>query len=165
MMQVLNQKQILQKIKRLAYEILESNYEAPELVLIGVNNNGATFSDMLTRELEHISDITIVQAHIRLNPADPLSEDITLNTPIQNLNGKIVIVVDDVANTGRTVFYACKPLFNALPKKIEVAVLVDRKHKSFPINVDYVGLSLATTLEENIDVRIRNVEEMAIYLV
>jgi len=164
-MQVLNQKQILQKIKRLAYEILENNYEAPELVLIGVNNNGATFSDMLTRELEHISDIPIVQAHIRLNPADPLSEDITLNTAIQNLNGKIVIVVDDVANTGRTVFYACKPLFDALPKKIEVAVLVDRKHKSFPINVDYVGLSLATTLEENIDVRIRNVEEMAVYLV
>ncbi|MEL6989936.1 MAG: phosphoribosyltransferase family protein, partial [Bacteroidota bacterium] len=72
--------------------------------------------------------------------------------------------VDDVANTGRTIFYAFKPLFEILPKKIEVAVLVDRKHKSFPIKVDYVGLSLATTIQENIDVQILNTEDKAVYL-
>ena len=63
--------------------------------------------------------------------------------------------MDDVANTGRTVFYATKPIMAFLPKQIEVAVLVDRKHKTFPIKVDYVGLSLATTLKENIIVDIQ----------
>ncbi|HRD06713.1 MAG TPA: phosphoribosyltransferase family protein, partial [Saprospiraceae bacterium] len=72
--------------------------------------------------------------------------------------------VDDVANTGRTIFYACKPLMDLLPSKIEVAVLVDRKHKQFPINVDYVGLSLATTLKENISVKILGVDEMEVHL-
>ena len=78
--------------------------------------------------------------------------------------GKVIIIVDDVANTGRTIFYAMKPLFNILPKEVEVAVLVDRKHKSFPILVDYVGLSLATTMKESIDVQILSVEEKAVYL-
>jgi pyrimidine operon attenuation protein/uracil phosphoribosyltransferase len=73
-------------------------------------------------------------------------------------------VVDDVANTGRTVFYACKPILETLPKKLETVVLVDRMHKSFPIKVDYVGISLATTLMENIDVRISDKEEMSVYL-
>ena len=84
--------------------------------------------------------------------------------PIEQVAGKVVIIVDDVANTGRTIYYAIKPLLDTLPKKVEVAVLVDRKHKSFPIQSDYVGLSLATTLKENIDVQIREVQEWAVFL-
>ena len=81
-----------------------------------------------------------------------------------DLHSKVVILVDDVANTGRTIFYAFKPLMESLPGKIEVAVLVDRTHKMFPIKVDYVGLSLATTLKENISVKIVGVEEMEVHL-
>jgi pyrimidine operon attenuation protein/uracil phosphoribosyltransferase len=99
-----------------------------------------------------------------LNPADPLSSKVNIKTPLEELKGKVVIVVDDVANTGRTVFYACKPILETLPKKLETVVLVDRMHKSFPIKVDYVGISLATTLMENIDVRISDKEEMSVYL-
>jgi pyrimidine operon attenuation protein / uracil phosphoribosyltransferase len=77
---------------------------------------------------------------------------------------KVVILIDDVANTGRTIFYAIRPLLDVLPKKVEVAVLVDRKHKSFPIQPDYVGLSLATTLKENIDVQIRETADWSVYL-
>jgi pyrimidine operon attenuation protein/uracil phosphoribosyltransferase len=84
--------------------------------------------------------------------------------PIKEVKNKVIILIDDVANTGRTIFYATKPLMEVMPKKIEVAVLVDRKHKSFPIRVDYVGLSLATTVKEHIDVQIRGVEEVAVYL-
>ena len=78
---------------------------------------------------------------------------------------KPVIIVDDVANTGRTIFYAVQPLLKAMPKKVEVAVLVDRKHKSFPVKADYVGLSLATTMRDNIDVQIQAVEQMAVFLI
>ena len=72
--------------------------------------------------------------------------------------------IRDRANTGRTIFYALKPVFNILPAKVEVAVLIDRKHKSFPIKVDYVGLTLATTLKENIDVQLSNKKEQAVFL-
>ncbi|MEL7427341.1 MAG: phosphoribosyltransferase, partial [Bacteroidota bacterium] len=60
---------------------------------------------------------------------------------------------------GRTLFYACKPLLDILPKKLETAVLVDRTHKSFPIKVDYHGVSLATTLRENIVVMLHEDQE------
>ncbi len=163
-MKILNEKQILQKIKRLAIEILENNYDETELYIAGVNNNGAKVADLLIEEMKKRSSIKIVHSHIRLNPANPLGSEIVLKTPIEELEGKVVIVVDDVANTGRTVFYACKPLLETIPKKLETVVLVDRMHKSFPIKVDYVGVSLATTLMEDIDVQIREVKEMAVFL-
>ena len=80
------------------------------------------------------------------------------------LHNQTIIVIDDVANTGRTLFYACKPFLELLPRKIEMAVLVDRKHKSFPVLVDYVGLSLATTLREHIEVDLSKADELAAYL-
>ena len=87
-----------------------------------------------------------------------------LDMSAEEFKNKVVIIVDDVANTGRTIFYAIKPLLDVLPKRVQVAVLVDRKHKSFPIHVDYVGLSLATTLNENIDVQIIGTKDWAVYL-
>jgi len=119
---------------------------------------------MLEAELNAIGKVAVHRVQILLNPADPLAQAVEVSVPIQELTGKIVIVVDDVANTGRTAFFACKPLMDILPKKVEVAVLVDRKHKAFPIVPDYVGLSLATTLKENIDVRILEEDEQAVFL-
>ena len=81
-----------------------------------------------------------------------------------SINNKSIIVVDDVANTGRTIFYAFRVYMNALPKKIEVAVLVDRKHKMFPVKVDYVGLSLATTIQENIIASLQQSDALAVTL-
>lgn len=163
-MKILNHHQIQQKIKRLAFEILENNYDEEEVILAGINKNGLTFARLLLAELEGISDVEFLLTRIELNPADPLSSDIRIELPTEALSGKTIIIVDDVANTGRTIFYACRPLMTTLPRKIEMAVLVDRQHKSFPVKVDYVGLSLATTLMEDIDVRIREVEEHAVYL-
>lgn len=163
-MKILNESQITQKIKRLAYEILEHNYEEKSIVLVGINRNGLHFGQLIQQALESITDIPIVLTQVTLNPAAPLESEITIEQDLKTLTRKSLIIVDDVANTGRTIFFATKPLLEILPKKIEVAVLVDRKHKSFPIKVDYVGLSLATTLREDIDVQIRDVKEMAVYL-
>ncbi len=163
-MKILNHHQIQQKIKRLAFEILENNYDEEEVILAGINRNGLTFARLLLDQLQGISDVEFLLTRIELNPADPLSAEIRIDLPTEALTGKAIIVVDDVANTGRTFFYACKPLMATLPRKIEMAVLVDRQHKSFPVKVDYVGLSLATTLMEDIDVRIREVDEHAVFL-
>lgn len=163
-MKILNHHQIEQKIKRLAIEVLENNYGEPEIILAGINKNGLTFAKLLLQELKTITDIDLKLTRLRISPADPLSSPIEFDLSVDAVRDKVIIVIDDVANTGRTLFYACKPLLDTLPRKIEAAVLVDRKHKSFPVKVDYVGLSLATTLMEDIDVDLENLEDTAVYL-
>ena len=157
-MKILNTNQIRQKIKRLAIEILEKNTDAKEIILAGINNKGFEFAEYIKKEMSQFSAITVTLTRIKLNPAAPLTQEVIIEMPLSQLDKKTIIVVDDVANTGRTLFYAMKPILGILPKKLEVAVLVDRMHKSFPIQVDYVGLSLSTTMEENIEVELTNNE-------
>lgn len=155
-MNVLNNAQIEQKIKRLAIEILEHNFDEKEIVLLGMNNTGYSFAGLLMVEMKKIYDKPLSLKRISINPKTPHKEDAIIEEGELVLKGKVVIIVDDVANTGRTLFYAFKPLLNILPKKVEVAVLVNRKHKHFPVKVDYMGLELATTVKERIMVDISN---------
>ncbi len=165
-MQILTDQQIRQKIRRIAIEILERNYGEPEIILAGLNNNGLGFAKLLLAELQAVASksTTLTLTRIRLNPANPVEYEPVVELPAADLRGKSIVIVDDVANTGRTIFYAVQPLLKVVPKKVEVAVLVDRQHKSFPVKADYVGLSLATTMRDDIDVQIRDVAEMAVYL-
>lgn len=151
---VLNNDQIVQKIKRLAIEILEHNYDEKEIVLLGMNNTGYRFAELLESELKKRYDKKLSLKRIRLNPAKPCTDPISIEDGTKELKNKVLIIVDDVANTGRTLFYAFKPIMDFLPKKVEVAVLVNRKHKNFPVKVDYLGLELATTVKEHIHVDI-----------
>lgn len=163
-MQILTRKQIEQKINRLAIEIVENNFDAKEIVLAGINNNGLKFAKLIEKQLQMITDRKITLVNLKLNPAAPLSAEIDLNVESKSLKNKPVIIVDDVANTGRTIFFAFKPFLEVLPRKIEVAVLVDRKHKSFPVKVDYVGLSLATTMKDNIEVTLTPISKASVNL-
>jgi pyrimidine operon attenuation protein/uracil phosphoribosyltransferase len=164
-MKLLDQKQINQKVKRLAIEILENNYQEGELYFGGINNSGYEFAKLLKAAIRRKSkDIAIHLFRIRLNPAEPNSSEISTNIDVEKLQDKCLMIVDDVANTGRTIFYAFKPFLEIIPKKVEVAVLVDRTHKRFPVKVDYMGISLATTLKDNINVKIINVEEKEVHL-
>lgn len=162
-MKILDQKQIEQKVRRLAIEILEHNIEEEGLILAGINNRGMALAKMLAERIQLISKMPVYLTNIRLNPAAPMEKPVEMDIPVAELQGKVVIVVDDVASSGRTLLYACKPILETLPKKLEIAVLVDRTHKSFPVQADYVGLSLATTLKENILVEIGE-SEMAAFL-
>jgi pyrimidine operon attenuation protein/uracil phosphoribosyltransferase len=164
-MVILNDRQIRQKIKRLAIEILEHNLGETEIIMAGLNNNGLAFAQLIIDALMPIKpntmDITLTR--IRLNAANPVEYAPEIEMPEAELAGKVLILVDDVANTGRTVFYALRPLLRVLPRRVEMAVLVDRKHKMFPIQPDYVGISLYTTLKDNIEVHLES-EEMVVYL-
>ncbi len=164
-MKILNHWQIRQKIKRIAYEIYERNFEEQELVLIGINQRGMEVARLILEELLEIADgLMITVSRVQLSPQNPLTNDILLEMPSKELEGKTIIVVDDVANTGKTLFYAMRPMMVVLPKKIETAVLVDRMHKNFPVRTDYIGLSLATTIAEHIFVDIIDTSEYAAYL-
>lgn len=151
-MEILTHKQIKQKIKRLAIEILEHNYDQKEIYLMGVNNNGYRFAEFLQKEIKNLNELDTNLVNVRLNAAKPLDKEVTLSIDVEKLSDKTIILVDDVANSGRTLYYATKPLLNIIPRRLQAAVLVDRTHKLFPIHVDYVGMSLATTLKQNIEV-------------
>ena len=155
-MSVLNDKQIGQILTRMAYEIIEQNIDAKQLVLVGINNNGHRLANLLCKEIQKIegADVSPDLIRVRLNAANPIDEEVVLEGDITSYKHHHVIIVDDVANTGRTLFFACKPFMERMVKKLQVAVLVDRKHKSWPIHVDFVGLSLATTARDHIVVEL-----------
>ncbi len=161
-MQILDEAQIIRKTKRLALQIAEHNLDAKRLFVGGINTNGQRFAQMLIKELESLNHFEVITFQINLSPANPLESPTSYGLEVDRLSGERILIVDDVANTGRTLFYACKPLMHVLPRLVEVAVLVDRKHKFFPIKVDYVGLSLSTTIQDNIRVKLE--EEKAAFL-
>lgn len=147
----MNHQKVIQKVKRMAFQIWEEHYDKKKLIIAGVNTNGHLFAQLLSRSLREISNIEIDDYRVSLNPAAPHMNSIQLD-PSNVPAGSHIIVTDDVANTGRTLFFASQPFLSSLPATLEAAVLVDRKHKAYPIKVDFVGLSLATTLKEHIDV-------------
>ncbi len=149
---ILNQEQIKQKIKRMAMQIYERHADEKEIYLAGINNKGYEIANLLDKEIRALSPLNCKILQIRLDPAAPTKHPIQIDHNLSDLENKAIIICDDVSNTGRTVFYSFKVLMEFLPKKIEVAVLIERTHKCFPVQVDIVGLRLATTLNENIEV-------------
>jgi len=155
-MKILDHEQIKIKLKRLAIEILENNLDQNEIIIAGVNQNGYRFAELLAQEIEARYNKSLYLVRLKLNPANPLEYPVALEGDHPGLKNKYVIIVDDVASTGRTLFYGFKSLMDTLPAKIEVAVLIDRTHKLFPTKVDYCGLSLATTIQEHISVNLKD---------
>jgi pyrimidine operon attenuation protein/uracil phosphoribosyltransferase len=149
--------QIRQKIKRIAYEILEDHYGESELVLAGVCDmtGSNALAERLADELESIAEFRVLRAAIRLDKRHPATASVHLELEDGEIDNRAVVVVDDVANSGRVLFYALKPLLAHKPSKVRVAVLVDRKHKAFPISPDYIGTQLATTMHEHITVELK----------
>jgi pyrimidine operon attenuation protein/uracil phosphoribosyltransferase len=159
---ILTEDIIQKKLKRIAYEIYEHNSGETELILAGIWDRGVILSHKIAGILEKIAPFRIRLIELRLDKQHPL--EVTLSETI-DLTGKVVVLIDDVANSGRTMLYALKPFLQYLPKKIQTAVLVDRKHKSFPLSVDFVGYSLATTLQEMVMVDVEGEEIRSAYLV
>lgn len=159
---LLSKENIERKIERIAYEIYENNYDAEELVLIGIREAGTELAKRIKQVIINISDLKTTGYKISFDHENPTEGKIELDKRLKSkeLNDIPVIIVDDVANTGRTLCYAIQPLLSALPKKIQVAVLVDREHKLFPIQADYVGLRLSTTLLEHITVSLEKGKEL-----
>ena len=151
---------IQKKLERIAYEIYEHNSDGNEIILAGIWDRGVIIAHKIAAILEKISPLKTHIIELRLDKQHP--KEVVISESI-DFNGKVVVVVDDVANSGRTMLYALKPLLEFLPKKIQTAVLVDRKHKSFPLSVDFVGYSLATTLQDMVLVEMNGDEIVSAY--
>ena len=144
---LLNNDQIERKLVRMAWQIWEHNSNRQSVTLVGIRHGGAALATRLAEELRRISPLSIAVVDLELAKRDPLHTPVSLSAPITD---KSVVLVDDVANSGRTLLYALQPIAATAPEKVLIAVLVDRKHKSFPVNPDIIGHQLATTLQETI---------------
>lgn len=159
---IFNKEVAAQKLNRLALEIAEHlQGDGAELIIIGIKESGIVIAGKIGLLVQNYlpNQVTIISAE--LNKDYP--SEVTLSQSI-DFTDKNVIVVDDVANSGKTLLYVMQPLLQYHPKRIQVLVLVERMHKLFPVKPDYVGLSLATTLQDFIKVEVKDGEIEGAYI-
>jgi pyrimidine operon attenuation protein/uracil phosphoribosyltransferase len=160
---ILDERQVQQKIKRMAYEIFEHNFKEKGIVIAGIDGQGYILAKLLMKEVKNISPLDITLVKVTLDKLSPLQSEVTLDCNLKDLKKKCIILVDDVLNTGRTFAFGMKPFLSIEVKKIETAVLVNRSHTLFPIYPQYTGYELATTIKDHVEVRLGN--ETSVYLV
>jgi len=158
---ILDQDRIGRKIERMAYQVWERNSQEQEIVMIGIEGTGIALAESLAARVRAISNLEVRVHRLVLNKRKPLDAPAVFQ---EDINGRSVVLVDDVANSGKTLLYALRPVLDYEPSRIQIAVLVDRKHKSFPISPDIVGHTVATTLQEHIEVVCKNGTIVAAYL-
>ncbi len=158
---ILSKEVVEKKLRRMAYEILENNIDEKEIILAGIRESGSVVARVIQKMLGEIASIKTELITITLDKKQPT--DVSLSKKI-DFNEKIIILIDDVSNSGKTLLYALKPFIDYHPKKIQILVLVERTHTSFPVRPDYVGLSIATTIQEHIFVEVKGEEVTGAYL-
>ena len=159
---ILSMQQIKHKISRIAYEIYENNYKEKKIYLAGIPT-GYKLAKLLVKELQKISPFEVILLKIELQVNAVKQESIQVDCNPADLEGHVLILVDDVLHTGRTLLHSLRPFIEVNVKKIETAVLVNRSHKMFPISADYTGYQLATTLDDHIKVVLES-GKYAVYL-
>ena len=150
--QILNKLQLEQKLNRLAWQIYESNYKEKEIIVVGIEDRGVVIAKRISKIILEISNIKITNATISLDKNIPFSEEVNLSITEKEFKNKVIILVDDVLNSGKTLMYAAKQFLLVPVKKLSTVVMVNRNHNRFPVKADYEGVSLSTTLHEHINV-------------
>lgn len=151
---ILNKKQIEQKLTRMAWQIYEANYKESEITIAGIKGNGFVIAERLTTIIREISEIKIHLTEVKINKKAPLNSPIKLSDETIYYADQVVILVDDVLNSGKTMIYGVKHFLDIPVKKIYTSALVDRKHHRFPIRTDYSGLILSTSIKDHVAVEL-----------
>ena len=155
---ILNKEEIHQKSKRIAFQILEDNFEETEIVLAGIADRGYVFAQRLQKlilELAPDKKIDLIKVSIDKNKR---SLDVQTDLPVEIASNKAVIVIDDVLNSGRTLAYALGAFINVPLKIMRTAVLIDRSHNQFPVFSDFYGQKLSTVLKEHVEVYLEEID-------
>ncbi|MES1216925.1 MAG: phosphoribosyltransferase family protein [Bacteroidota bacterium] len=158
---ILNSSVIEKKFRRMALEIIEKNIDEKQIILAGIRESGSVIARNIQKHLAENSSVTTELIIITLDKKQP--KEVIVSKAV-DFNDKVIIVIDDVANSGKTLLYALKPFLEFHPKKIQTLVLVERSHNNFPVRPDYVGLSVTTTMQEHIYVEVDDDKVMGAYL-
>ena len=148
---ILENTQILNKIKRISLQIIESNLDSNKIIICGIEKNGALLANKICKELDLTSEKNIIFCSMKINKLNP-TENIQLSIDINECKNESVVIVDDVLNSGKTLTYAVKHFLDIEIESIKTAVLVNRSHKKFPISADFKGINLSSSLQNHVDV-------------
>lgn len=158
---ILDHKAIQHKIRRIAYQIYETNVNEEEIILAGIADNGYKFAERLHTTLEEIASFKTILCKVTMDKQNPLG---TVKTSLaeEEYANKSVVLIDDVLNSGTTLIYGVQHFLNVPLKRFKTAVLVNRNHKKYPVKADFKGISLSTSLHESVKVTFRKGNDMAI---
>ncbi len=148
---ILNHEEINHKIKRIAYQIYESNVNENEVILAGIDSNGFILAKKLKVNLDKISELNVVLCKVIIDKKNPLNP-IETSLKTEEYTNKSIVLIDDVLNSGSTLIYGVKHFLNVPLKQFKTAVFVNRNHKKFPVKADFKGISLSTSLNEHVEV-------------
>ena len=161
MRQVLDQGDIDRAITRISHEIIEANRGADDLVILGIPERGHRLARRIADRITAIEgvevpygslDVTLYRDDLNMKPPRPLEET---SIPDEGIDGAVVVLVDDVLYSGRTVRAALDALRDVgRPRAVQLAVFVDRGHRELPLRADYVGKNLPTSTAEKVQVRL-----------
>jgi len=160
---ILDINKIDQKLKRLAWQVYEKNSAEKEIIVVGVSERGLILAKKLVGHIQEISNIKTKISHLELDKDNPYNKEVSFNLAEKEYANKVVILVDDVLNSGKTLMYAAKHFLTTRLTSLSIMVLVDRNHNRYPIKADYIGLSLATTLQDYINVDLKGADK-GVYL-
>lgn len=149
------------KLRRMALEICERNHSESELMLIGIKGSGMVVAEKISQYIRNSFAGTVTVHCLQIDKKEPGPVQVE---PEADCSNRVVVLIDDVANSGKTMLYALKPLLDAYPKKIQTLALVERTHKSFPVDIDYTGLSVSTGLHEHIYVEVSRNEVLGAWM-
>jgi len=150
---ILTHEEILHKIKRIAYQIYESNVDEKEIILAGIESNGYVLAKKLKTVLTNISTLEPILCKVIIDKKSPLNI-IKTSLSVEDYTNKSIILIDDVLNSGTTLVYGVKHFLNVPLKQFKTVVLVNRNHKKYPVKADFKGISLSTSLREHVHVEL-----------
>lgn len=148
---ILNSHQLEQKIHRIAYQLYEEHQDEETLIIAGVKGNGYILAKEINTFFATICSIKTTLIEVDIDKANPFTNPISCKD--EGIENQALVLVDDVLNSGGTLIASVHHFIKKPMKKIKTVVLIDRNHRTFPIAADFVGMSLATTLQEHVEVR------------
>lgn len=149
---VLDHDLVQRKIARIVHQLHEEYHADAGIILVGVAPRGYTLAKRLQSGLREATDLKADLVELKLDKDAPLERPVKLSVDPSTLRDQVVVLVDDVLMSGRTLMHAASFLVQVPLKKLTTVVLVDRRHRAYPIRADIVGLTLSTTLQEHISV-------------
>lgn len=151
---VLDHDRVQRKLTRIVHQLHEEYHTEHGIVLVGIAPRGLTLAKRLQAGLTEATDLKVELVELKLDKDQPLERPVNLSVEPATLRDRVVVLVDDVLMSGRTLMHAASFLVQVPLKKLTTVVLVDRRHRAYPIRADIVGLTLSTTLQEHISVEL-----------
>lgn len=149
--QILDHQEIVQKLKRISYQILEANSDEESIVIAGIYENGYQIAKIIADFLKEISSLEVSLCKITIDKNKPI-DSVNLDLKETDYQNKSVVIADDVLSSGSTLIYSVNHFLSTTLKQLKTVVLVDRAHKKYPIHADYKGLALSTSMKSHVEV-------------